>query len=231
MANNRLTAESCLPSDLLRRLIQLGHQLGFDFPENFGSEECRSALVQSPMSHVAIRFDLRDDTKRLDVLASVRTTSWEYEGERTDIHDTNAIAFALLVWLRLGLTSSFFYEPGYASKSEMYNVMLTFTQPYPSGLTLDAEGIRRAGALLILACQCCDPLAVCAHPAHAHGQGRCDDTGFSYEAAEPWARTILSRLGQSYNDAAFTCSRRLCPNWSYFSRTEGGWLYFTLHSL
>ncbi len=222
MADTVHTVEWWPPSDLLRRLIQFGQSLGFDFPENFGTAECPSAVVESPKSHIAIRFDVRVETKRLDILAWVKTTSWDYEGERTDIHDTNALSFALQVWEKMGLSSNFLYDPGYCSKSEMSCVMLTFPQPHPPGLSLDEDGVQRACALLALACQCWDTFAVCTHPAHINGQGHLDDTGYSYDAAGPWAKAILGGLRRGDTKASVNYSRRLCPDWSYFFMYRSG---------
>ena len=102
MADTMHTAQLWPPGDLLRRLIQFGHSLDFDFPENFGTAGCPSAMVRSPKSHIAFRFDLGFDTKRLDVLAWVRTTSWEYDGERTDLDTLPSVAVAGMARARRG---------------------------------------------------------------------------------------------------------------------------------
>lgn len=56
-------------------LVKLARDLEYDFPSNFGTPNCLSAAVRLRDTPLAVRFDIHEDGRRLDVLPWVRSSS------------------------------------------------------------------------------------------------------------------------------------------------------------
>ncbi len=222
MAKKTRSAPPWPPEDLVARLIAHGQALGYNVPSDFGSAGRPTAAVGSPQSAVLFQLEFNADVRRLLVLPWVRTTSWEFDGERTDLHDIFSLTFGLLVWERLGISASLIYEPGYCGKCEMSSVMVSFTQPSPLGFAPDTAGIDAACELLTLACLPGRSLAACEDPRHAGGRQTPGDTGFDYASVRPWAKTVLGSLRPSAPLEGVSFCRRLCPAWTHLFDYRSG---------
>lgn len=80
-----------------------------------------------------------------------RTSSWSYEGDRTDLHDIESLLFSL-VCLKRGMSASLWDVDNDFSgvEEELYARYATVVQPSLSVLTDDLVGVESAHSLLLL---------------------------------------------------------------------------------
>lgn len=97
---------------LLQPLVGIARRLGFDLPDGFGSPACLSHAMWSDHSPLAVRLTVQEDARKLGVMPWVRTSSWNYDGERTDLHDVTALSYALDLHSAFGLSAGFIPEGG-----------------------------------------------------------------------------------------------------------------------
>ncbi len=82
----------------------------------------------------------------------VRTTSWDFEGERTDLHDAlSVLVCSFLRFLASGVSCQIWDVPhpvAHIPKTEIYARYVTFEQPLDSFFTLDTGGYKRLSDVL-----------------------------------------------------------------------------------
>ena len=90
-------------------------------------------------------------TKGAFVYVGVRTSSFEFDGERTDLHDSLSVALAAVLRIMLPWCSPRLWDqlnPATGSESELYGRFLSFEQPSESFFALSAAGLKRIKELL-----------------------------------------------------------------------------------
>jgi hypothetical protein len=187
-------------------------------------EDEKIAIFEKPGSPILIYFEDVGE-KGVFVYASVRTTSWEFEGERTDLHDSLSVGLASFLRIVKPRVSSFLWDvfnPAGVEvpPSELYARYLTFAQPYGSTYGLDARGraeverlvlgIRSYAAML--------PRMTAWSPELAK-----DPKAKLYEFDCPelkrWAKTVRKALNQPKAELTEIVLRRN-PHWMYFRRIK-----------
>jgi restriction endonuclease len=145
---------------------------------------------------------------------SVRTSSWNFSNERTDLHDTLSILFAVFLRVFAGFSSSLWDEENSFTRipTEIYARYITVDQP-PS-IPLDEKDLEVAGSII-------SGLQFFATYLHSFISWTKALDGSYPESANPdegsaWASPILRVIGLSdANDNAQWMSR-VNPTWKHF---------------
>lgn len=109
----------------------------FDHIENIANkmglslqrEQNSISIWTSPFSGISLTFSCNEN-EDISFYYNQRTTSWTYNGERTDLHDVIPIVFALFI-KSLGLCHLFFtdvFNPATGADDEIYSKFLTPVQ-------------------------------------------------------------------------------------------------------
>jgi len=155
---------------------------------------------------------------------SVRTTSYDFEGERTDLHDV--ISEFVAVFLRVfgGMSCSLWDVPNSFTRipTEIYARYVTIDQPSRSIFRLDASGIEAIEKLVATT-----RLFTYTFPSMMEFQRdpSCPfDTVFGYTDADTvdWSRRVAEVLRHSLNSQKIQYNRRGIPSWSYFRTIKHG---------
>lgn len=91
-----------------------------------GNSDDSISLWTSPFLGISLKISC-DENQNISFYFTQRTTSWVYNGERTDLHDVIPIAFALYI-KNLGICSLFctdVYNPATGAEDEIYSKFLT----------------------------------------------------------------------------------------------------------
>lgn len=124
---------------------------------NLLAKECRFERMQHDVCalqhpHLPLRIYFRDaGTQGAFVYLGLRTTSYEFDGDRTDLHDVISVELAIFLRWRLPWCSPRLWDelnPATGSKSELYGRFLTFEQPSQSCFSLEPEGLERIEKIL-----------------------------------------------------------------------------------
>lgn len=151
--------------------------------------------------------------------ASVRTTSWEWDGcgGRTDLHEMFGLLWALLLRVQGVASAAFMDEGGFGGPNEIYARALLFLQPFDRFL---ARADQRTQTLL---------RAHSARAAHVLyevlGLEPLDQRPPEWQQKQlPWLAAVRDHLGGQVHDELFI--ERLNPNWRYYSSRSKGvtWL-------
>ena len=123
--NNKGTGTCRGPIDNLASVIR---SFGYCLPDRFGVDEY---VVTLASSHTPVMFRLEYERERnqLFLFPWVRSSSWQFDGERTDIRDIASIAFAAAATGGLDIPMPSVYMPGYCGPMEMDTV---FVNIHPS---------------------------------------------------------------------------------------------------
>jgi len=100
---------------------------GYSLPDQFGVGEW-VATLESQFTPVMFRLEYEQEKNQLFLFTWVRTSSWDFDGERTDIHDIASIAFATAVTGGLDLPVSSVYMPGYLGQKEEMDTVFVICQ-------------------------------------------------------------------------------------------------------
>ena len=183
------------------------------------------AIVYFESEGNPVRFGLErpGDQQRVFVYATVRTTSWDFDGERTDLHDVLGTLFA--TFLRIGpprISSQVWNQEGIVDPSEIYAMFIIPVQPIGPFLPLDREGCEAFGELLIAAhvyFRVCWEWFREEKPNRKRGT---DDTGYDWQKASGWAAQISRAIDTDTDDDHTQFSHRDCPAWRYFRNCRRG---------
>ncbi len=207
------------PFDSLSGIIR---DFGYSLPDRFGTDVFVATLA-SRFTPVMFRLEYAREKGELFLFPWVRTSSWQYDGERTDIHDIAAIAFAAAVTGILDMPASLVYDPGFVCDMEMYTVFVVVGQSqYGSysmgrGYRSDDSGLSEIAKVFGCAFWSWQSVQKCEYDKHREGEHTYpSDTGFGWEDITPWATTIAKVLRTHNGLAHSTYSKRRCPSWAYF---------------
>lgn len=197
-------------------LADLIGSFGFVLPDSFGVTTF-AATLSSPRTPVMFRLEYTKDTRQMRLFPWVRTSSWQFDGERTDIHDIVAIVFAATLTAGFDMPTRLWYEQGMCGPMEMDTVFVSLEQSQTGGFSDDDGGVFDVARIIIASHRIWASVAKCGHDKHQRGM-RTDptDTGYDYKRAESWAATIARSLRRRDDFRNATYSQRQCPEWAYF---------------
>jgi len=187
--------------------------LCFEFSPQASGGEDKSLHFKlgSHQTPIAFAVSLRDDTRRIHVLASVNPKFF-ISADRTDITSILTLGFATAVRGQ-GISADWFFDESFAG-GEVDLAFLTFEQPVAS-FAPDREGVGKICDLLMLAVLTWRAFFQCENTEHmAYGEHSVPSGNFDFVAAEEWAKPILRALRLSSGKVNY--SRRHCPQWSHF---------------
>jgi hypothetical protein len=199
----------------LRRLAkEFGYKAAFD-------RAPRHAVLQAEGFPITICCD-QVGTDSIFVYLFIRTTSWDFEGERTDLHDAlSVLVCSFLRCLPNGVSSRIWDIPHPAvdaPETEVYARYVTFEQPFGSLFSLDTEGYEKLVSVLkvILTFRVLLPRMI----EMIKDESKAADLGlydFQGTAVRRWATTVAAALKQrSGKSVQFNLRRNPC--WLYYRK-------------
>lgn len=171
-------------------------------------------------SNGRLTFSLEFTESGVFIYLYFRTTSWDWDGERTDLNDVLSVLPA--VFLRIGppYTSCMLYDVEHPAaempESEVYARYIAFMQP-EGILSLSEDTVDRLTEIL---------LAIAIYEAHLGGYlafspNAVDRYSFQEETLLRWVTNVRAALGQTEDAEASYCSRTN-PQWMFYrSRAVG----------
>lgn len=190
-------------------------------------------------SHVVVARDRSRLTFSLEftetgvfAYAYFRTTSWDWDGERTDLNDLLSVLPAISLRIEPPFISSLLYDVEHPlglfvdgnpmPESEVYARYIAFSQP--EGLfSVSADSLKRIGEILT---------ALAAYETNVAGlvameRGVSDRFSYKDEALLRWVRKVRAALGQS-EDAEASYNVRTNPRWMFYrSKAVGASVYYS----
>lgn len=143
---------------------------------------------------------------------TVRTTSWHFEGERSDLHDTISTLVALAVRLEGQVSTAIFVIQNVFTgiPTEIYAHAISVMRPSLTGVTLGSQteatinnvlrgmwfGTRIAESIIL--------------------PERMGEEEIDNEFGEGWARDIAVHLGETFDIDVHNCNARTVPQWRWF---------------
>lgn len=141
--------------------------------------------------------------------ASVRTTSWEWDGcgGRTDLHEMFGLLWAMILRARGIASAGFLDEGGFGGPREIYARVLCFLQPFDRFFSAKHPNLTQ-----LLAAH----TAVAAHELfHALGMTGPDDQEPEWQEENlPWLKLVRDHLGGEDPNEMFVERRN--PDWRYY---------------
>ena len=196
----------------LHPLLDLGEDLGMDLWGGGRSLNMRRAGA-IPVS----RFELREDGRALQYW-TVRTSSHDFGGERTDIHDVISTSLAILLANAAGLGSRLVDEVNWFSgvPGELYARLIVPGQPTGALVAIDGD-LEEVAGRLVWTLWLNDRLWECLHDPETCVHSDQQVT----EQDEEWEVTARDALGLGADVDCFS-SRRNFPAWHYFRVVRSG---------
>ncbi|HEX8112542.1 MAG TPA: restriction endonuclease [Kofleriaceae bacterium] len=152
---------------------------------------------------------------------SVRTTSWDFDGERTDTND--ALSFFLAIVLRtLDISCALWDVPNPFSRvpSELYARYITIAQPTRSNYSLDEQGIAQIHKLLFGVRLFETNIGQLLEWDTSINQMRDSTYGWQDRTTKTWARKVAQVTGETLRSRKVQYNFRKNPCWLYY-RTTG----------
>lgn len=157
------------------------------------------------------------DEQDVFVYLSARTTSWDFDGERTDIND--ALSFFVAVILRtLDISCALWDIPNPFSgiSSELYGRYITISQPFNSNYRLDNQGIEQL-KILLFGVRLFESNIGHLLEWDANIDQVCDSAyGWQDRATKAWARKVAQATGESLRSHKIQYNFRKNPCWLYY---------------
>lgn len=175
-------------------------------------------IVSRPCSR--LKFSLEFTESGVFVYLYFRTTSWDWDGERTDLNDVLSVLPAILLRIGPPYASCLLYDiehpVGAMPESEVYARYIAFGQP-TGHLSLTADSVVRVAAML---------RAMTAYEFHLGGfidiePNGSDHFSFEDEALLQWVAAVRQALGQSQDVEASYCVRTN-PRWKFYRSKAAG---------
>jgi hypothetical protein len=194
----------------LEKLAQK-HQLAFSVNrEHWGETVIRLAST----FRTIIRFQ---PTTRDTAFVSLyfRTSSWDFDGDRTDWHDIVSVLLACYLRSVASLSCRLWdqHNPAVPLPAELYGRYLTLDQPDGSLIKLDKAGLAAVDKLLthIKLFE----MMFSGWFDWSHEEGQCDSRS-SYAEAKEWAARVRTATRDGSNTNVTTANVRWHPDWKYF---------------
>lgn len=191
-----------------------------DFKElSLELKESDNGFHISTLRHTGITFDCEVDTEtnRLDLYFYHRTTSWDFEGERSDLHDVISIIFSVFLKVNFDISCSIHDvpHPAIETEAEIYARYIIPRQIEPDYFSFDNKSIEKISALIIgisifefffwraVGCPCNECRKELKPP-----------YDYSYEVDKEWLSLIFKTLRSK--SKKISLSSRYLPNWEYY---------------
>jgi Restriction endonuclease len=145
---------------------------------------------------------------------SVRTSSWNFSNERTDLHDTLSVLFAVFLRVYAGFSSSLWDEENDFTgiPTEIYARYISVDQPLGPTSPPDEGALEIAGSILS------NLRSFAIHLREFINWTEASDGSYPESAnadeASAWASSILQALGSSEANAQWMS--RINPTWRHF---------------
>ncbi len=211
-----------LIDDIVQIAKDIGYSVNVEEHDNLTHISCD--VVES-LSPVRLFFDISHLDSLVNTWCYVRTSSWQFDGERTDLHEV--ISTILPVILRINPSSPISCrlwtdENSFSGiECEIYARYLLFDQPYATGFLLDNLGFKCANDILkgIHDFWCFFrlwfdwPLCDCEVHRQNHRQ---IPYLYNWQDAEPWAKSIAEAIGENIESEGIQYNFRYHPTWKYY---------------
>jgi Restriction endonuclease len=192
----------------LRQLAKLFDYELIDREHSLSFEDARSRIQP--------RFELLG-ADEVFVYFYVRTTSWDFSGERTDIHDV--LSFFSAMFLRnVGVSARLWDVPNKFSRipTELYARYLTLDQPRRSMYRLDPQGCQQLSEILA-AVRVFDVRCRQLFQWEPNLDPHTEDTfSFNDRATRAWAAKVARVMGDHADGAKVQYNRRKNPHLLYY---------------
>jgi hypothetical protein len=161
-------------------------------------------------SPFVVHVDLHS-TDTAEIYIFVRTTSWDFPGDRTDLHESLSVLLAYYLRTRSPFISSTILDVrnGFCRATEVGGRFLVFEQPFSSMCQLNEDMLTRLRELL-------SALYVLELLSNRFvGWDAMADPSAAIDIAEPWARDVAQAIGEPLDDAV-----------QFVARTNPSWLHY-----
>jgi len=181
--------------------------------------EFDQGLQISTHDQIGLTFDCQVDveTDRLDLYFYHRTTSWNFDGERSDLHDVISVIFCVFLKVNFDISCSIHDvpHPAIETEAEIYARYIIPQQIESDYFSFDTKSIEKISALIIgisifefffwRAAGCpCDECRLELKPPY----------DYSYEVDEVWLKVINKTLKSRSKKICITS--RYLPTWEYY---------------
>lgn len=201
------------PEESLSDLQKLGEGMGYTFHVTSESQ-VRHVVADLDRAPLGIRAEVNCDTHHVEVWMRIRTTSWDWSGDRTDLHD--AIAHLLGVYLLAqGYSCSLWeeYNPAVEMpETEVYAYVLRLEQAPIFRCTTLQEKLKCVGGLMVFIAFFWRAFWMSFWPQ----ESPLPDDAYDYARSTAWATRICSILKESVDSDAIQHNWRHNPTWMHF---------------
>jgi hypothetical protein len=167
-------------------------------------------------SRIIPRFEATSDDD-IFLYLDVQTTSWDFEGERTDLND--ALSFFTAIFLRLFDISCALWDIPNAFSgipTELYGRYITVAQPNRSNYRLDEHGVEQI-KILLSAVRFFEERFGSLLEWEPALDRRVDSTyGWRDHATQTWARQVAKSTGETLRSHKIQYNFRKNPGWLYY---------------
>lgn len=212
----------------VNQILSLAQKLGYEAETQKYPDGARIWCAASLSHLVKVAVDFIYESNSITVWSYVRSSSWDFRGERTDIHEV--VSTSLAIFLRLcpyRISSSLWAVPHPAidaPETEIYARTLSFDQPSYSNLQLTQAGLETLEHLLeairvfeiVFAYSFDCPSCYYAEQALADCGIKNHPVLYNYKVAEDWAKSIASIVGDDFESYGIQYNFRYQPTWRYY---------------
>lgn len=179
-------------------------------------EELQALIKQAPQHYpVKPLIKFYPEEESFGLLFQIRTDSFSFSNERTDLHDSLSMLFAVFLRVTTGFSSALFDMENEFSgiEVELYARFLSIEQPQGPNFPLDEVGIDVArGAILALSLF---PEWLSNHLQWIEGPAGSHPESSNWRQATNWAEQI-SRALKLPEDTEKSYMARINPTWMHF---------------
>ncbi|MFA6057844.1 MAG: restriction endonuclease [Taibaiella sp.] len=199
----------------LEYIEKIARELGLDVR---GKAENALSIWTSPFLGISLQINI-NNREEISFYFSQRTTSWVYNGERTDLHDVIPIVFALFL-KHSNLCSLYFtdvFNPATGADDEIYSKYLTPFQVDGELLNVKSEKYLKGLEYLVSSLSAFETFFWSCFPGCPCENCR-KKLGYKFEYSFDIPEEVISNLSNSIDgsgDCINYCQRTL-PNWLYF---------------
>jgi len=200
--------------------------LTFNFKLSFtkSDDNIKFSIRHDFISDIALLGSVDVKEQKVFLYFNVRTSSWVYPGERTDLHDVYSCILAAILRIGgLGLSTGIWDEPNEFSriKEELYSRTLVIAQPFQQAVIVPGEFEELIVNLLI-------SLEATFFIMRNESLIRSNEGGeiyqdFKYdESSKRWAKRIPELLRHNFQKDPVLVYKRITPTWTYYRNYKKG---------